>query len=96
MFAIVILASTSITIKLSNVLFDLVLIVYGLLYLWLNYAGKLKILLKPLIPAALIGLLWAGRGLILSGAMFFRASFLSSPIEWAVRQAAVATAAERL
>lgn len=93
MFAIVILASTSITIKLSNVLFDLVLIVYGLLYLWLNYAGKLKILLKPLIPAALIGLLWAGRGLILSGAMFFPSSFLSFPFEWAVPQEALVSEA---
>ncbi len=89
MFVIIILATTSITVKLSNVLFDLAFILYGVLYLWVNYAGKLKVLLKPLIPAALIGLLWAGRGLILSGAMFFPSTFLSFPFEWAVPEEAM-------
>lgn len=89
MFEIIILAATSITVKLSNVLFDLAFILYGVLYLWVNYAGKLKVLLKPLIPAALIGLLWVGRGLILSGAMFFPSTFLSFPFEWAVPEEAM-------
>lgn len=79
-----ILASTSITIKLSNLAFSAVLLAVTVLYSWTSSHQKLKRLVRFLGIPVFIALVMCVRGYILSGMPLFPSMVGYYPFEWAV------------
>ncbi len=81
---ITVLAATSITIKLSNLIFATVIIVFALVYTWISSHRNARELARILIPALVIILVWGSRGIILSGAPLFPSLIGYIQVDWAV------------
>ena len=79
-----ILASTLITIKLSNLIFALFIILFALVCTWkLPKNGQREVFRVSLFSGFII-VIWCLRGLILSGAPFYPSTIGYIPVPWAV------------
>ena len=92
-FVIVILAATSITIKLSNLVFALCSIGIVLVYIWKTAPLQIRSIVRIVLPAVIIISVWMLRGYILSGTPLFPSLLGYIPFEWAMPRASVITEA---
>jgi hypothetical protein len=79
-----ILAATSITVKMSNLAFAAVVLIFCLAFLWYSSKRSVRSLSVVLLPVIFIFLVWSFQGYILSGAPFFPLTIGYIPFKWAV------------
>ena len=79
-----ILAATSITIKLSNLAFAAVILSMCLAFAWRTSSARIRDILRTLVPALLVIVVWSVRGFILSGCPLFPSTIGCVPVDWAV------------
>lgn len=81
---LVVLALTSITIKLSNIAFSGSLILIGLTFIWRVSASRRHILTRLALLCIIIFAVWCIRGYILSGVPLFPSVLGYIPFDWAM------------
>ena len=86
---IAILAVTSITIKLSNLIFGAIILIYVLMYLWKSSHQPLREVIQILLPSTFVILIWCIRGYVLSGTPLYPSTIGYIPAEWAVPREAI-------
>ncbi len=79
-----ILAATSVTIKLSNLVFGIVMLMFVFVYIWQSSQHYTARVLRILGPGMVILLVSCLRGFLLSGAPFYPSTFGYIPVDWAV------------
>jgi hypothetical protein len=79
-----ILAATAITIKLSNFAFSAVIVSMCLAFSWRTSGDRIRGILRILVPASVVILVWTVRGFILSGYPLFPATIGHVSVDWAV------------
>jgi hypothetical protein len=84
-----VLAATSITIKLSNLMYAGVILAFILIYAWKSSHKHVREISRIFfLPAALI-LVWCLRGYVLSGTPLYPSTLGYVPMEWAVSKEAI-------
>lgn len=81
---LVIMATTAVTIKLSNLAFSASIIGFAIIYTWQNSRPRIRGLVSIFLPATIITLVWLLRGFILSGAPLYPSTIGYISIDWAV------------
>jgi hypothetical protein len=84
-----ILAATSVTIKLSNLMYSSVVFTIVLILLWKSSHQRARDYYRIFATATVMILVWSLRGFILSGAPLYPSTFGYTPMEWAVPKEAV-------
>jgi hypothetical protein len=84
-----ILSATSITIKLSNLIYVCVIIFFILIFLWKSRKNSYKATLFIFIPSLIIIIVWSLRGILLSGVPFYPSTIGYLPVNWAVNKASI-------
>jgi hypothetical protein len=79
-----VLAATAVTVKLSNLVFSVVILAFSLAYAWRTSRPLLPGVARIILPAAIVILVWLGRGFVLSGAPLYPSTIGYVPVEWAV------------
>jgi hypothetical protein len=79
-----ILAATAITIKLTNLAFSAVIVSMCLAFSWRTSGGRIRDILRILVPASLVILVWSVRGFILSGYPLYPSTIGHVSVDWAV------------
>jgi hypothetical protein len=79
-----ILAATAITIKLSNLAFSAVIVSMCPAFSWRTSSGRIRGMLRILVPTSLVILVWTVRGFILSGCPLFPSTIGHVSVDWAV------------
>jgi hypothetical protein len=79
-----ILAATAITIKLSNLAFSAVIVSICLACAWRTSGGRMRGLLRILVPTSVVLLVWSVRGFILSGYPLYPSTIGHMSVDWAV------------
>lgn len=83
-FLIAILAATTLTIKLSNLMFSGVILIVLLILLWKTSQKRKTELFKIFLPSVIVIVVWCLRGYVLSGAPLYPSLLGYIPIEWAI------------
>ena len=78
------LATTAITIKLSNLAFSVAIICFCLLYAWQSSWSWRQVVIRMMIPMSALILIWGSRGFLLSGAPLYPSMIGYVPVDWAV------------
>jgi len=81
---LVIIATTAITIKLSNLMFSFSIMCFVFAYIWKTSSNKYRNLLIIFLPAVMISILWMLRSIILSGAPLYPSTIGYISVDWAV------------
>ena len=81
---LVVLAATSVTVKLSNLVYAVVIFAFVLIYTWVSAHQRVQGVTFFLLPAAAIILVYCLRGYVLSGAPLYPSTIGYIPFEWAV------------
>jgi hypothetical protein len=81
---LVIMASTLITIKLSNLAFSLVVIAFPMAYAWQKADQWRRAMLRLLLPLMVVLSVWGIRGIVLSGAPLYPSTIGYVSVDWAV------------
>jgi hypothetical protein len=92
-FVIIILAATAVTIKLSNLVFSMVVMGIMLVYVWQTSFPRIREGLRSFLPVLAIISVWGVRGYILSGTPLFPSLLGYLPFTWAMPRSSVATEA---
>jgi len=79
-----ILAATAITIKLTNLAFSAVIVSMCLAFSWRTSGGRIRDILRILVPVSLVILVWSVRGFILSGYPLYPSTIGHVSVDWAV------------
>jgi hypothetical protein len=79
-----ILAVTAITIKLSNLAFSAVIVSICLAYSCRRSGGRIRGLLRILVPTSVVLLVWSVRGFILSGYPLYPSTIGHVSVEWSI------------
>lgn len=79
-----VLATTAITLKLSNLGFAAAILVFTTLYTWKRSPERARDLARLAFPSMLILAVWTGRGIILSGAPLYPSTLGYIPTSWSV------------
>lgn len=87
------LAATSVTIKLSNLAFATVILIFVLIYTWPLTQKKIRELIFVFSPATLMVIVWCLSGFLLSGAPLFPSTIGYIPVVWAVPKERIIDAA---
>ena len=77
-----VMATTSVTIKMSNLAFAIVIFGFVVLYAW--HARGLQMLLRIAILSSIISLVWCAHSIILSGYPLFPSTIGMLPFDWTV------------
>jgi len=88
-FIIIILSATAITVKLSNLAFSLVMMGIVLVYVWKTFRSQIRGVVRIVLPAIILLLVWGINGFILSGAPLYPSTIGYLPVDWAVPRSAV-------
>ncbi len=79
-----ILAATAITIKLSNLAFSAAIVSVCLAVSWRTSGCRIRGILRILVPASMVILVWTVRGFILSGYPLYPSTIGHVSVDWAV------------
>lgn len=85
-----VLASTAVTLKLSNIAFSGVMVGISLAYVWRKSHRPLRGVVRLLAPITIIIIVWMIRGFILSGVPLFPSTIGYVPVSWAMPRDAIA------
>ena len=86
---LVILATTAVTIKLSNLAVSAVIIGFAVAYFYKVSGFSIKGACRLFLPSTIILLLWGLRGFILSGAPLYPSTIGYASVEWSVPRESV-------
>lgn len=81
---LLLLASTAVTLKLSNLAFSIVIVCFAIAYLLNTPSRTLRRAIPLFVPAVLLFLVWAGQGVMLSGVPLYPSTAGHLPVDWAV------------
>ena len=83
-FFLIVMATTAVTIKLSNLVFSASIIVFALAYTWHSSHHRYRSIMIILIPPFIITLVLIFRGYILSGAPLYPSTIGYISLDWSV------------
>jgi MFS family permease len=84
LMALIVLAATSVTVKLGNLAFAAVIISFSLAYAWRISRPRIRGAVRILLPISILILVWAIQGFLLSGTPLYPSKIGYLPVKWAV------------